>query len=318
MIAIGALFVLSSVSAKDEALDVQAFLPLFERNSIGRKTLDISYSVNFSRNSDSNIVIKKADVYLVFDAETEKYRAETKLYADQNRVDVYSLMVNIWDGNEEIVWDREVSKKPGYRVSQLGIYEAPGTAVVANRSWRKHEFYISFNYDVGFRLFEKSVREQNPKLGSIAEETITVETKLNTFTFSRKTGVLEKVEYYSPVTRMAAWRTYECSNHVEVSGVWMPLQVVVTDQAPDGSVVYSKTEMVVNPQALRLLDKVEDSSIFNIDFPTGCSINDLIRKKVYTVTTLDTSLPTDVDALKKTLDKMLEQAQEQKEEAEKK
>ena len=312
---LGVLLVLSSVSAKDETLDIQTFLPLFERNSLGRKTLDVSYSSIFRSNQNGEAVTRKADVHLVFDADTEKYREEVKTYDNPNNTDVYDFEVNIWDGNEDLSWCRQVSKKIGYRALRLGIYEAPGTAVVRSQPWRQHLLYMSFYYDVSFRQFSKSVSTHNPKLGNIIEDTITIETEWNKFQFSKRTGALEKVGYHARAKNVAAWRTYELSSHVEVSGVWIPLQVVVTDRAPDGN-VYCTLEIVVDPKTLRLLDKVEDSSIFNEVFPAGTTVNDLIRKKIYTVTTADT-LPNDVEALTKFLERMVEQALEQKEEAEK-
>jgi outer membrane murein-binding lipoprotein Lpp len=45
--------------------------------------------------------------------------------------------------------------------------------------------------------------------------------------------------------------------------------------------------------------------------PAGCVVSDRIRKKNYITTTVDT-LPNDVEAVKQALEKMLEQAEEQK------
>ena len=59
-----------------------------------------------------------------------------------------------------------------------------------------------------------------------------------------------------------------------------------------------------------MLDAV-DVSIFSDVLPAGCVVNDDIEKRVYTISTVDT-LPNDVEAVKQVLEKMLEQAEEQK------
>jgi len=302
-----------SVVAEEGTLDVQAFLPLFERNSIERKILDVSYSFNYEDYSSGKVRLIKRDVRLVFDAETEKYREEIRDYYNPNDTGNYDLKVNMWDGKEAVVWSRSVSTNRGFRAFGLGTYEYPGHAAIHSQPIIKIPPFVEFYYDMSSLPFAKSVFGQNPKTGGLSGDTIRIETQSNKFEFSKKTGALEKLVYYSinPNKEIVVWKTYEFSDHVEVSGVWMPLRIVETMYQLSSENVYYKTEFSVDPKTLRLLDKVDNPSIFNEALPARCAVNDQIRKKVYTVTTADT-LPNDVEALKKALDKMLEQAQEQK------
>ena len=315
---LGVFFLMCSVAAKDETLDVQAFLPLFERNTLGRKILDVSYSHTYG----ANYLAKgwrsgKQDVRLVFDAETEKYREEVKVYDNPNDADVYRLHVGMWDGKEYVSWIRFVSKRPGSRALSSGVYESPGNAMITSLPFDPIPFFLSFYYDPASRPFAKMVPLQNPQLDDFSGDTITIKTRWNNFIFSKKTSALERLDCYSPGTddKMIAWRTYDFSEHVEISGVWLPLRIVITERGLDDR-LWSKGEFSVDSKTLRLLDKMDDSSIFNETLPAGCFVDDQVRKKSYQVTTADT-LPTDVEALTKTLEKMVEQTLEQKEEAEK-
>lgn len=308
---------ISPAMAGEETPDIQAFLPLLERNSLGRKVLEVSYSQKCTSYLAGTAGDSTDDVSLVFDAGTGKYREEMKCYNNPNDTNSYDLFVNMWDGEEHVSWIRRVSTNQGYRALGAGIYENPGTAVI--KSSHGVPGFALPNYDESRRPFSEIVPEKNPRLGGLSEDKVIIETEENRFEFSKKTGALERLEFYflddnGKRRRGVADTTYAFSNHVERSGVWLPLRVFVTRVQPYGAVVF-KTEVSVDPKTLRLLDKVEPSR-FRETLPVGCDVTDKNRKTSYTVTTADT-LPTDVDALKKVLDKMLEQAQEQKAEAEK-
>ena len=314
--ALGVFLLTCSVAAEEETLDVQAFLPLFERNSIERKVLDVSYSLTFEHNFFDKMKSGKRDIHLVFDTDTLKYREERKHYTNPNDTDSYDFKVEVWDGKEAVSLHRPVSPNLGSRVLGRGVYEYPGHVVI-QESGNIVPLFAKFYYASYFCPFVKTVHKNSPRLGSLAGNTITIETEFNKFEFSKKTGALERLVYYSitPDQKKVDWETYRFSDHMEVSGVWMPLRIARTLTQPNGSVLL-KEEISVDPKTLRLLDKVEDPSIFTETLPAGCAVNDQIRKKIYTVTTADT-LPNDVEALRKALEKMAEQALEQKEEAEK-
>ena len=319
---LGVTLVLSGVSLGDEVLDVQAFLPLFEKNSLGRKVLDIRYSA--ITQIDGKKTPAKTDVHLVFDAETGKYREELRYYGHpQNDVDVYSLDVTMWNGKELVEWKREVSKNDqGFRILSPGVYEHPGEAVISNRP--RTPLFVRFCYDTFYAdmylyLFAKTVPEQQPKLQTLVGDMIvieaTIEKALHKFEFSKKTGALKRFDYYYPdkENRLALRRTREFLEHIACSGFWIPLRTRETSWCLDGSASVI-VEMSVDPKTLRLLDAIEDSSIFQAVMPAGVMVEDQIRKTNYFVTTAD-ALPNDVEALKEALEKMLEQAQEQAEEA---
>jgi hypothetical protein len=306
-----------TVMAEDKTPGVQAFLPLFEKNAIGRKTLDVRYSLITLECYDNRGKILssgKVDLHLVFDGETGKYREETTSYnKPPNDADVCLFGVYLWDGKEGVEWERTVMQNhQGFRALGTGMYEDPGRAAIQSRP--RVRSYMRFCYDWRCRPFSKIVPEQNPRLGNLSESTIPVEViderGVKTFEFS-KNGTLKRiVSYYPDENNKRAIRdVHEFSNHVECSGFWLPLKIVDTTCYPDGRLI-SKMEFIADPKELRLLDKI-DPSLFSVVFPAGCSVDDEIRKKKYKVTTADT-LPTDVDALKQTLENMLEQAQEQK------
>ena len=300
-------FVLSSVSAKAETLDVKTFLPLFERNSIARKILNMNYSLTYKENQSGQMNSSKRNVHLVFDAERGTYREEVKYYDDPSNEDLYKFYVNMWNGEEFVTWVRPVSKESGVRSLGSGIYEYPGHATIYNQPFTETPSSVAFFTNM------KAIAGRNPKLVDITRDTISIETKRNKFEFSKKTGALKKLDYYN--SKMTIWKTYEFSNHVEHSEIWMPLQIMIIGRELDGSVWYT-TEISIDPETLRILDEIDNPSIFKETLPAGCVVNDTIRKQSYIVTTADT-LPNDVEALKKTLEKMLEQAQEQAEAVEK-
>lgn len=295
------------VLAESEKMDVQTFLPLFERNSIVRKVLEVSYS--FVCGSE------KKDVRLVFDAESGKYYEQEKIYESPETTNVYRLNVVTWDGKEYVRWLRHVSERPGYRALGQGVYEDTGQASIRNGG-DKTPYFAEIFYDSVGHPFTKSVLHRNPQLGSLSGDTITIDTTANKFEFSEKSGALEKlVSYtYTKDRRKVAWVMRDLSGHVEQSGVWIPLRIVALYHGVGKTP--TQVEISVDPKTLRLLDKA-DASLFNVSFPMGCSVDDHIRKKSYTVTAIDT-LPQDVEAMKKTLEKMLEQAEEQKAAAEQK
>ncbi len=299
--------VLSSVLAENEKPDIQAYLPLFERNSIEQKILEVSHSLNYEQNYSEKASSVKKDVHFVFDTETGNYREEVTVYDKPNDADAYSLFVNIWNGEKFVKLLRNVSKKPGSRALGSGVYESSGHAVIMNQPMKITPCYVSCFYDTDSHLFTKTVPQQNPRLGYFSADTITIETTWNKFVFSKKTGALKRIDYYN--SEMIAWKTYELSNHVECSGIWIPLRIIESYPKLDGKLWY-KREMSVDPKTLRLLDTVDDS-LFNETLQAGCIVNDDIGKNVYKVTTVDT-LPDDVEAVKKALEEMLKQAQEQK------
>jgi len=70
---------------------------------------------------------------------------------------------------------------------------------------------------------------------------------------------------------------------VERSGIWIPLKIVRIIYSNDW---FTKSEEIVDPETLRLLDAVEDASIFNAALPVGCDVRDRIRNRSYTVKTV--------------------------------
>ena len=279
------VFFLSFAAEGDEALGIQAFLPLFERNTIAGKTLDVRYSRDSTLNYSGKILSGKEDVHLVFDAGTGKYRKEEKRYDDPADASVYHFTVEMWDGKELVSWERFAGKKPGFRALESGVFEQPGIAEISSQPDDEIPTAITgilFFFDAFPYTFAETVPKQNPKLGSVSGDTVTIETKGNKFVFSQKTGTLERIDYYSaPKT---VYKTYELSGHVECSGVWIPLRIVETYFVRGERLGIS--EISVDPKTLRLLDKVEDKSIFKAALPVGCVVHDGIRKKSYTVKTV--------------------------------
>ena len=286
-IAVGVLLLMSPVRAEGEALDVQAFLPLFEKNSLARKTLDMRYSRDSTLNYSGKILSGKEDVHLVFDAGTGKYRKEEKRYDDPADASVYHFTVKMWDGKELVSWERFVDKKPGFRALESGVFEQPGSAEISSQPDDEIPTGITdilFFFDDFPCTFAETVPKQNPKLGSVSGDTVTIETKGNKFVFSKKTGTLERIDHYSDPKTKTVYKTYELSGHVECSGVWIPLRIVETYFVRGERLGIS--EISVDPKTLRLLDKVEDKSIFKAALPVGCVVHDGIRKKSYTVKTV--------------------------------
>ena len=284
---LGIFLILPNVSAENDVPDVQAFLPLFERNSLGRKVLDVRFSVITEVDYGDKAMSVKVDIHVVFDAETEKYRAEVTYYHNKppNDADASDFHVTMWDGKEFVEWKRQVIKdEPGFRALGLGIYEDPGEAIISGRP--ETPPFVSYCYCTHYAdrycvPFSKTIPEQNPKLVSTAGDTITIEAAighaLRTFTFSKKTGALKTFVYATPnrENEMIARETSDYFDHVECSGVWIPLRSTHISREHDGR-VFAKTEVSVDPKTLRLLDKVEDASIFSKALPAGCIVNDQI------------------------------------------
>jgi hypothetical protein len=309
-VVLGVCLVTSCASAQNETSDVLAYLPLFERNSLGRKILDVRYSLKHEEHRKSGTTSSnKRDAHLVFDIETEKYREEIKDYGNTNDTNVYSLAVNIWDGNKSLNWTRHVSQKPGSR-----HHETSGAATILSHPRRP--LFLGFYYVTNKRPLSRMITEKNSRLTSIAGDLITIETVVTKYLFSKKTGALEKIVCSTPKfpnktnnDEKIIWQTFTLSNHVECSGFLMPLRIIRILYHENGE-IESTDEYSVDPQTLRMLDAV-DVSIFGEALPAGCVVNDDIEKRDYIVTTVGT-LPNDVEAVKKALEKLLKQAEEQK------
>lgn len=299
------------VSAEDKTPDIQTYLPLFERNSLGRKILDVRYSFKERQDPDKTFSVKE-DVHLVYDVETGKYRIETKEYDRPNETNHYSLAVKIWDGNKSLDWTRHVYPKPGSPFLGGNVHETPGVASIGSKPPRP--LFLDIYYLANDRPLTKVVSEKNSRLTSIAGDAITIETKVSKFLFSKKTGALENIVCYIPKSmtndnERIIHETLNLSNHVECSGFLVPLRIIGILYDRNGKIDTSY-EYSVDPLTIRMLDAV-DVSIFSEVLPAGCYVDDDIEKRSYTVTTVDT-LPNDVEAVKKVLEKMLKQAEEQK------
>lgn len=294
------------VLAQNQQPDIHALLPLFERNTIAKKVLDMQYSIinkGDHLNGSDSIPI---NVHLVFDANTGKYYRESRCYSEPANTNIFDLSVSVWNEKEYVKWDRSVSEKLGFRILGPGVYEEPGRATLRARPLGEIvPMAIMFFFDKFPRTFAESVPENNPKLGSIDGDKIIIETQHHTFVFSKKTGALEKIKYFDNGKVNA---TIMLSNHVELTGVLIPLKIVFVfgdEKLGHGA------EININPQTVRLFDEVEDDSIFNVSLPSGCFVSDQIGKRAYMVTTLEDP-PQDVKALEQMLEQMLEQAEEQK------
>ena len=293
--ALGVAFLMPPAVAEDGAQNVQAFLPLFEKNSLGDKVLDVRFSSLGEAGAGTLSV--KVDLHLVFDAATGKYREEQTYYFDKppNDADVSDFIVHMWDGKEFVEWKREVLDVfdvPGYRVLVQGKYEDPGSAEIWDRP--RDPYFVSFCFarihtNVLHRPLAKTVPEHNPKLGILDGDVITIETsskyELNKFEFSKETGILKRFTNYYPDknNEMVIRGTWEFSEHVERSGFWIPLRIVAIGRQPDGS-VSSKVVITADPKTLRLLDTVEEATIFHEALPAGCWMDDHIKNTKYKVT----------------------------------
>lgn len=290
----------------------QEFVPFFALNSIDRKVLNVRYSF-FYESFEEKKKSGKRDVHLVFDADSEKFREETKWYDNPNDTNTYLLVVDMWDGKEAVSWTRPVTQIVGFRSLGAGLYESPGSATIRTQTISKIPYFLSIYYDALFRPLAKMALLQKPKYIESADNRIVLETKPNRFEFSKRTGALEKLVFFCPCMetgKLVKREMYELSHHVEMSGVWVPLEIKTTKWNMDEKLT-STGMLLVDRKTLRLYTKPEDD-IFHITLPPGCLVSDQLRKKDYTVTTLSINPPQDVEALQKMLDSMIDQAEEQK------
>lgn len=297
--------------ADTQAREVYDFMPLLERNSILNKVIDVRYSVAYG--------VRKENVHLVFEADTGKYREEVEDYAASLDKDFYLFSENIWNGEKYISWKRLRRQHNDAQALEKDLHEYSGRAHIGDRSFTRTPLFVSHYYDRSFRPFAKSVCEQQPQLRSLSGNTVVIETLKNRFEFAKSTCALMKIEYLYTRTNntTVAWKTYELSNHVDCSGIWVPIRITLVERNIIDGKERCRGDITVDPKTLRLIDAVDDSC-FSVSLPTGCVVQDDVLKKNYVVTTLAANPPQDVEAMKKTLEKMLEQAEEQKAAVEKK
>lgn len=286
---------ISVVSAFAESPDIQKYLPLFERNSLGGKILDLRYRVG-----------GKATGHIIFDAGTGNFREETPF---QTRQDVTLLFVCMWDGKEFVKLTSAISDVSETHSSKEIPFELPRTAVISDALYRCPSL-LSFCCDALGRPISKTVLDDDPKLVAVSGDTITIEGKTRKFEFSKKTSALKRIEdyYFSNSNQRTLYQSYDFSDHVECSGVLIPLRIVNNYIPCNGPQL--KNEWCIDPKTLHLLDKV-DVNLFHEPLPVGCRVTDQIRKTEYTVTTPDTTLPQDVKSVQMILDAMIDQAEKQ-------
>jgi hypothetical protein len=217
----------------------------------------------------------------------------------------------MWNGDEYISWARPVAVDVGFRDMGHGIYESPGSATIRNTPGSGIAYFDWVLYGVfDSQNLNNTILNQEPQIKQNTSDRVVIETLRNKFEFSKRNGTLLQLVYFSyPKNgQKTVWKTYTLSNHIECNGVWIPLQIALDEQV--GSDKTFKMKIFVDPKTVRVLDAVNASAFCTV-LPTGCMVNDAIRKTEYMVTTLDTTL-NDVDTIQKMLDQMLEQAEEQK------
>ena len=168
------------VSAEDKTPDIQAYLPLFERNSLGQKILDVRYSVKIREDTDKTFSDKQ-DAHLVYDVETGKYRMELKRYNRPNETNRYLRTVSIWDGNKSMTRMSHVSPEPESPFLGGRMCESPGIAFIKSRPLFR-PFFLDYCL-TGNRPWAKVISKGNPRLTSIAGDAITIETEFSKFLF---------------------------------------------------------------------------------------------------------------------------------------
>jgi hypothetical protein len=245
--------------------------------------------------------------HLVFDAETKRYRIETTSFSSTNDVNPYSFSVETWNGKQNVRWEK-LSIENGSGGATIRPHSGvtiPGFAVI---------FYDWYN---GSKPYDKTVPTCDPKLDGSSGDTIFIHTTSYKLGLSKRTGSLKSLtihELDSAGKKTDRYNEDYFADHVERSGIWIPLRVS-RNLSTEG--YKRKEEYIVEPKTLRLLDKVDDS-VFEVSLKAGCGVYDYFKKRAYTVTTLDTNPPQDIEDLKKMLDTMLKQAEEQKNAVEKK
>jgi hypothetical protein len=172
-----------------------------------------------------------------------------------------------------------------------GIYEYPGHALILEHPFQKIPDFVRVFYGVKYVPWGKWVFDSGPTIAHSADM-IAIDSENNKFEFSKKAGTLEKLTFYKwdDDDNRIIWKTYWLSKHVERSGVWLPLHIIHTQPDEDDRKSF-KGEFSVAPEALLLLDTVEDLSIFTeAIMPAGCVVRDEIRKVTYMVPTADEML----------------------------
>lgn len=182
--------------AEEKALDIQTFLPLIEKNSLGRKILDVRYSFKPREklNTSKIFVAYPQDVHLVYDAESGKFRQKTKEYRP-NKVNRYYLTVDIWDGNRFLSWRRSVFSEPESSLLGGVVRETSGGASIISKPPRPLPLFVEIYYLPCARPFSEALSEENSLKASMAGETITIETEDIKFSFSRSTGAINEIIY---------------------------------------------------------------------------------------------------------------------------
>lgn len=312
MLAVGIYMCVCAALADEKALDIQMYLPLIEKNLFGQKVLDVRYSSK-PRQLRKESIVYPEDVHLVYDAESGRFRQETKEYRP-NETNRYYITVDIWDGNKFLSWRRIAFSEPRSSLPGKIVRETPGAASIISKPPIPLPYLVGIYYLPDARPLSEALTEKNLRRASIVGDTITIETEDIKSSFSKSTGAVHEIIYYFHTLRTKNnnkmfYETLNLSNHVECSGFLVPLRIIRTYYDKSGEVDASY-EFSVDPQTLRMLDTVDDS-VFSVALPAGCYVDDDIGKRSYTVTTID-ALPNDVEAVRKALEKMLEQAQEQK------
>ena len=303
----------------EKADGLQACLPLFRRNSIAGKVLDVAYSANAEIYRDGNVSSNRLDAHLLFDTRTGRYRAETKRDAIINippeiQEQLGTLIldkdvaIDTWDGKEHVEWHPNC-----HSLERGGMEYRSGSARVSDESVT---FSLSFMRYFGERTSDDEEGRcfcpwdtyissaKDPTIGHVDGDTVAVETTYYKFEFSKKTGVFKRCTHYHFVWDEEAKQArmgekyvseiHDFSNHVERNGVWLPLTVVNTSPVRKANVWFAdgevkevslghRIEYSVDPGTLRLLDEAEAPSVFSVELPEGCHVTDEIRKEVYRV-----------------------------------
>ena len=297
--------------------DIQAYLHLFKKNSIAGKVLDVTYSMTGEGYEDGNVYTGTPQrVHLVFDTQTGKHREETTRERESSDDEDYfrpgttifdsHVEINIWDGKEFVRWypGRHILDKQGRCEYVSGYARITDWCESHLMFLRLFGYNSRKNNRLSFHPFEEWITECDPKIERPDRDTITIDTELYKFEFSKKSGILKRFTFFQPVWdeennkekegERYVDEIYDFSNHVERSGIWLPLTVTISepvrktklglpsgeviDTSMGGTVTYS-----VDPDTLRLLDQAEDPSVFTANLPVECSVEDKIRKDKYTI-----------------------------------
>ncbi|MCL1921322.1 MAG: thioredoxin family protein [Kiritimatiellaeota bacterium] len=308
----------STVPAGGGAAGIEAYLPLFQKNSLAGKVLYVTYSTRSESYRDGNVSVGPGkNVRLVFEAATGRHREETGRGLEQRDADArpgttiydHAVEINTWDGEEYVRWypaRHFVDAQGGYEyVSGIATVGTYSSALLFLRAWGH------WGGCVPLSPLEERILAEDPRI-EVDGDTVTIDDlHLSKFEFSKKNGILKRYTFFQPGWDMENQRelweeryvdeTYDFSNHVERAGVWMPLTITVNSpirtvgmRNPDGEVkemsMGHKMEYTVDPETLRLLDEAEDPSVFVADLPVGCHVEDTIRQEIYEVETAGQTL----------------------------